>query len=270
MLPRVTCLQSTDVARSTSTLNEQCLDNCTQLLRVVRDETKEANSRIMQNQQILVAHTGWMETMTRTVAGFVSEQKENGLVSLVYKALHWNMRIFDAVTQMQQLLRNIPPQIEREQPVLFEDAHGRLAPFHVEFINSYAAFQAVLEARFQNMPGLRKVRNLEYSMQDTRSKHILDLSRPWENNFRPGRRFNMSMIFQVPSRQTSSCPGCLTESFNRVENGESDVQWYAQVSLFLSPPHKPKRPDLISPHTTVKILSAVYSTAASQMPTIQN
>lgn len=196
---------------------------------MVCDQTKEANSRIVQTQQTLVAHIGWMETMARTFAEFVSGQQENGLLSLAYKAIQWNARIFDAVNQMQQLLGNIPPQVGREQPVLFEDAHGRLAPFHVEFINSYAAFQAVLEARFENMPGLRKVRNLEYAMQDVQSKKILDFSTPWENNFRPGRRFNMSMVFQLPKAVTSSCPGCSTKTYNRLMDEGLDIQWYAEA-----------------------------------------
>jgi len=38
---------------------------------------------------------------------------------------------------MQKMQQNLPPQIDRQQPVLFEDAHGRIAPFHVEFINSF-------------------------------------------------------------------------------------------------------------------------------------
>lgn len=136
---------------------------------------------------------------------------------------------------MQQLLRNIPPQIEREQPVIFEDAHGRITPVHVEFVNSFDAFQAVLVTRFQNMPGLRMVRNLQYSMQDARSQEILDLSKPWGNNFRPGRRLNMSMVFQLVHYRISACPGCLMESFNHQGTGDADVQWYVKVFCLLTP-----------------------------------
>ncbi|KAK7697432.1 hypothetical protein SLS64_013513 [Diaporthe eres] len=194
----------TEIAAHTATLNitlatiqvcatklhEQRLDNCKHLLQQVCDETREANALAEQNRQTLVAHTGMMETFSRVASGLVVWTQEDGLLSLVRKGLQWHSRIFDAVTQMQQVLCSIPPQIEREQPVLFEDAHGRLTPFHVEFINSHNAFQAVLEARFENMPGLRKVRNLEYAMQDTQSKLVLDLSRPWEHIIRPGRNEN--------------------------------------------------------------------------------
>lgn len=225
----------TKFARSAAKLQEQRLDSCTQLLQAVYDDTKEASTRVEKNQKTLLVHTGMLETISRAVTSLVSGQQENGLLSLASKALQWNIRIFEAVTQMQQLMCSIPPQIEREQPVLFEDAHGRLTPFHVEFINSYAAFQAVLEARFQNMPGLRKVRNLEYSMQDIQTNQILDLSRSWENSVRPGRKFVMSMVFELPKAVISSCPGCSTENFNRLRNKGSDFQWYetSLLSLFL-------------------------------------
>lgn len=170
-----------------------------------------------------------METMSRLVSGLVHGTQGDGVLSLVGKSLQWHIKIFDAITQMKHLLLSLPPQIEREQPVLFEDAHGRIAPFHVEFIDSFAAFQAVLEVRFQDMPGLRKVRHLEYSVQDAQSQKIIDLSRPWKSNFRPGRRFNMSIVFEMPNRGASSCPGCSTESFNRLGHGESDVQWYVEI-----------------------------------------
>lgn len=224
-----------DFARSTTKLQEQSLDNCSQLLQAVHDDTKEASARVEQNQQTLVVHTSMIETISRAVTSLVSRQQENGLLSLAYKVLQWNTRIFDTVTQVQQILRSIPPQIECEQPVLFDDAHGRLTPFHVEFINSYAAFQAVLEARFQNVPGLRKVRNLEYSMRDVQTQQILDLSRSWGNKIRPGRKFVMSMVFELPKAVISSCPGCSTETFNRLENKGSEFQWYetSLSSLFL-------------------------------------
>ena len=47
------------------------------------------------------------------------------------------MKIYTIVLDMQKLQQHIPPQIDHQKPVLFEDAHGRIAPFHVEFINSF-------------------------------------------------------------------------------------------------------------------------------------
>lgn len=234
MIPCGIYFQAADLGSSATKLHEQRLDNCTQLLQAVCNETKEASARAEQNRETLVVHTGMMETISQAVSSLVFGTQEDGLLSIVRAGLQWHIRIFNAVTQIQQLLCSIPPQIEREQPVLFEDAHGRLSPFHVEFINSYGAFQAVLEARFENVPGLRKVINLEYAMQDTQSKKIIDLSGPWENAIRPGRKFVMSMIFQMSNAVVSACPGCSTETSSRLVNAGSDIQWYEKTSfLFL-------------------------------------
>lgn len=236
-MPSGICFQAADLASSATKLHEQRLDNCTQLLQVVCDGTKEASARAEQNRETLAVHAGMMETISHAVSRLVCGTQEDGLLSLVRTGLQWHIRIFNAVTQMQQLLCSIPPQIEREQPVLFEDAHGRLAPFHVEFINSYGAFQAVLEARFENMPGLRKVINLEYAMQDTQSKKIIDLSGPWESTIRPGRKFVMSMVFQMSKAMVSACPGCSTETSSRLVNVGSDIQWYERFLFVPLPPH---------------------------------
>jgi hypothetical protein len=48
-----------------------------------------------------------------------------------------NMKIYSIVLDLQKLQHDLPAQIDRQQPVLFEDAHGRVAPFHVEFIISF-------------------------------------------------------------------------------------------------------------------------------------
>lgn len=82
-----------------------------------------------------------------------------------------NMEIFqDTVTRIENVQSSLPPQVERQQPVLFEDAYARSFTFHLEFINSFAASQAVLEVRFSEVPGLKKVNRLEYAVQDTASK----------------------------------------------------------------------------------------------------
>lgn len=170
--------------------------------------------------------------MSSTIASLSTQTTE--LQNLLQKVVQSQMETFTAVLQFQQLQANMPPQIERQQPILFEDAHGRLAPFHLEFINSFAAFQAVLEVRFTQVPGLKKVKSLEYVMQDTASKKTLDLNKPWESIFRPGRKIIMSMLFQqvdfTQSRAPAvvSCPGCLQE-VEDVNNGgheqDTHIQW---------------------------------------------
>jgi hypothetical protein len=40
------------------------------------------------------------------------------------------------VKSILQLQRSIPQQVELQRPVTLLDAYGRIAPFHLEFINS--------------------------------------------------------------------------------------------------------------------------------------
>lgn len=143
------------------------------------------------------------------------------------------MKMFqETVARLEKVQSSLPPQVERQQPVLFEDAHARMFPFHLEFINSFAAFQAVLEVRFRDVPGLKKVSRLEYAMQDTASQKALDLAnKSWQSLFRPGRRVVMSMLFpQAEAPVSSSCPGRFTEdttSGGGGGGGNAHIQWYA-------------------------------------------
>lgn len=156
----------------------------------------------------------------------MAQKTETGEVkSLVAKILESNMRVFATVLQIQQVLSEIPAQVNLQQPVILEDAHGRLAPFHIEFINSFTVFQAVLEARFHDVPGFKKVRNGEYMMQDVASKKTLDFTQPWESVFRPGRRANMSMVFEEDEAVSSVCPGCWTENISVGDGTTDDIHW---------------------------------------------
>ena len=142
------------------------------------------------------------------------------------KVVATNMKIYETVLDTQKASQaQIPPQIDRQQPVYLEDAHGRVAPFHIEFINSLDAFQAVMEARFLHLPGLKKIQRSEYLIQESGRKRTLDLQAPWESVFLPGRKFIMSMIFETPQKSTSSCPGCQTENELSTNESQSDIQW---------------------------------------------
>lgn len=217
--------------RSTTKLQCEAITGCTQLAKIAQDVNDETKGLVKQNNQLLTTQAELIVTISSTVANLSSRRPTTGLENLVQRVLESNMKIFNTVMEMQQLQANIPPQVERQQPILFEDAHERLAPFHVEFINSFAAFQAVLEVRFSQVPGLKKVKSLEYAMQDTASKKALDVNRPWESIFRPGRRVVMSMLFQQDDSRVSSCPGCLRDNVQGDGGEDTHVRWY---DLFLT------------------------------------
>ncbi|KAJ4389646.1 hypothetical protein N0V93_007118 [Gnomoniopsis smithogilvyi] len=223
---------------SATKIQGEAIDGCAQLAKVARDDNNQTGTLVKKNNEMLTTQAELIATISSTVVNLSSRQQTTGLQDLVQKVLESNMRIFSTVIQTQQLQASLPPQIERQRPIIFEDAHERLTPFHVEFINSFAAFQAVLEVRFRQVPGLKKVKGLEYAVQDTASKKALDLSKPWESLFRPGRKVVMSMLFQQVESTISSCPGCLRENIMEDDDEDTHMQcsnpacglWYRRVT----------------------------------------
>lgn len=135
------------------------------------------------------------------------------------------MRNVQDLHRMLQLQITIPPQVLLQQPVILLDAFGKQAPFHLEFIDSLETFTAVLKIRFRKagvkQPGLAKVDNREYTIQETRRRRPIDVEKPWSEVFQPGQEVDMSMVFHQLASPPSTCPGCS----RRNENAENQVQW---------------------------------------------
>ena len=127
--------------------------------------------------------------------------------------------------RMLQIQMTIPPQVLLQQPVILLDAFGKLAPFHLEFIDSLEIFTAVLKIRFRKEgvrpPGLAKVDNREFTIQETRRRRPIDIEKPWSKVFQPGQEVDMSMVFYQLESPSSTCPACSREN----ENSENQVQW---------------------------------------------
>lgn len=92
------------------------------------------------------------------------------------------MKVFQIVLQIQQLVTHIPGQIERQQPVYLLDALGKANPFYLG----------------------------NFAIQDSVTKHDIDLTADWEACFFPGQQVDMSMLFALfvdPASQRN-CPKC--------------------------------------------------------------
>jgi hypothetical protein len=167
-----------------------------------------------------------MVTISRAITSTATQEQTHDLRVIMQKVLETNMKIFQLILEMQKIQQTqIPLQVDRQQPVYLEDAHGRIAPFHTEFINSLEAFQAVMEVRFRHVPGLRKVQENQYIIKESNSKRKLNLRAPWESVFLPGRKVVMSMIFQMPQTNTTSCPGCQSTQGVSSDEFQGEVQW---------------------------------------------
>jgi hypothetical protein len=94
-----------------------------------------------------------------------------------------------------------------QEPLTLTDALGRVAPIHLELVNSWDVFEAVLEARFLNFPGEEKIKSGEYAISHGASEQDLERTQAFETAFLPGRRIDMCMLFREYG-SNNSCPGC--------------------------------------------------------------
>ncbi|KAL9578027.1 MAG: hypothetical protein Q9212_005990 [Teloschistes hypoglaucus] len=142
-----------------------------------------------------------------------------------------NLGVFQIVLDVQNLLKNIPGQIRRQRPVYLNDAIGRHIPFHLEFITSSGALVSLLADKFKYMGrASEKIKRNQFSINDTRTKQIIDLKRPWESCFKPGQHVEMSMVFNTFKSPHRSCPGC----HHPCDTGfGKDVEWLVSPSPHL-------------------------------------
>ena len=149
-----------------------------------------------------------------------------------------NHRTYNAVVALQA---RIPAQLDRtwtQDPVTFEDALGRVSRFHLEFIDSwevritefavcrdieltFKVFDTTLEARFQQLPGHRKIKRKEYALRSKFIDKDVDTSLAFNRCFLPGQHYEMSMIFNSGHPQ-NSCPSCF---LNTGEASDALVKW---------------------------------------------
>jgi hypothetical protein len=153
----------------------------------------------------------------------VYQQESMDLRHIMNATRETTLRTYSMLLNMQ---RNIPNQIERQQPIHFIDACGFHAPFHLEFVNSWEAFEAVLEVRFRTR-GPQKIRRREYILEKASTRTLLNRDRPWGSDLLPGSTVHMDMVFDMPSEKKNTCPVCKIES---CESMEAEVDWYVELN----------------------------------------
>lgn len=143
------------------------------------------------------------------------------LTNIILTCASWqHTQTFKAIQNIQ---KSLPPQILMQKPVMFLDALDRLAPIHLEWINSREAFLAVLKVRFKHN-GLQMIEEGRFVVQATKSKRDIDLNTPWEICLLPGQEYDMSMLFDDPRPSSETvctfcgqlCPG----------NTGEDITWW--------------------------------------------
>ncbi|KAI9865708.1 MAG: hypothetical protein M1813_002166 [Trichoglossum hirsutum] len=209
------------------------------------------DDKLDQNTTMLQTQSELLKSVRTSLIGF-----ERTLNTRQEQLFH---TLVDNITQLRSSLKQqneIPPQVMLQRPVQLLDACGRLAPFHLEFINSSEAFLAVLKVRFKHA-GLRKIEKREFALQERGSKRRLDLSAPWDSVFLPGQKVDMSMVFRRQDVPHRSCPSCRFVSegheeediecenchltYRRIEEAEErpKKRTRSQTTLVSSPPQLP-------------------------------
>jgi hypothetical protein len=149
-----------------------------------------------------------------------------------------NVATYHAVISIQSAL---PGRLERgliEEPFILEDAIGRIAPVHLQFVTSWDAFNAVLEIRFREIQGFNKIKQKQYGLQDKATKRDIEQTRPWQRAFLPGQRIEMSFLFDTQDNQSDlsdvTCPGCQTTSANPTDTEmqcENCRMWFRRITI---------------------------------------
>jgi hypothetical protein len=147
------------------------------------------------------------------------------LKTLMMKIWNLNFKTYNAVVDLQTRIPKEFGPCWIQEPVTFTDALDRVAPIHLELVNSWDVFESVLMARFKNLPGASKIPRREYALQDRRMKLDVERTRPFNSCFLPGRYFDMSMICKHNSKSNIAinfCPSCTTPAHTAPE---SETQW---------------------------------------------
>ena len=136
-----------------------------------------------------------------------------------------NKQLLHSIEDLRSMLQTqsaVPPQVLLQQPVILLDPFGKLAPFHMDFIDSSECFMAVLKARFRRngvtRAGIAKLENGDFLIQDTQRRRAIDLNKNWAAVFRPGQNVDMSMVFHRFACPPSTCPLCLEKNSDEEEH----------------------------------------------------
>lgn len=126
--------------------------------------------------------------------------------------LTFSIRSYNVLLEVQNRLS---PEVQpnwTQEPLTLTDALGRVAPIHLELINNWDVLESVLEARFKDMPGERKIKVKKYALWDHNLQRDIVRSDRFESCFFPGRRIDMCILFENPPSPRTSCPNCHWDS----------------------------------------------------------
>jgi hypothetical protein len=218
-LTKLTEKHIADELQEARSLSRQDMTRQSTLIDEIRERVNETHS--MTNRLTDALRLQWLRDLGSELKAFM------GRIFMV------NVYTYNAVLSLQSAL---PNHLERsmalyQEPILLEDAIGRTAPVHLQFITTWEMFDSVLELRFKNVPGFHKVQRKEYVLEESITRRDIGRTRPFNVSFLPGQKVAMSLIFRIFTDESSTnttCPGCHFVSTS--VQSDHDVVWY--VSSF--------------------------------------
>lgn len=144
-----------------------------------------------------------------------------------------NRAIYSEILQLRSCVAafdsHLPPLIS-EQPFVFEDACGHVAPIHLTYITTWEAFQAVLEISFKDRPGLGKIRRKEYSLQEEATGREISQSTDIRLAILPGQKIVQDILFGDGRKKSTSpssviCPYCRNRMAISESSDTSSSRW---------------------------------------------
>jgi len=234
---------------------------------VLVDGVKNANSKIEAGNSILAKVSEALKFDRIRQLGAELKGLMRGVMAV-------NFATYRAVIRLESAL---PSHLERrliEDPVILEDPIGRIAPVHPQFITSWDAFNAVLEGRFHDREGYKKMKQREYGLQIRKTGKEIEQSRPWQSAFSPGQHIEMSFVFNqddVGESSSAICPGCRTPSSY---SNDADIQctecqmFFRRITVIQDDESSPRNtPSAEDQHTRDFVLQPEITEAGSRKRT---
>jgi hypothetical protein len=193
------------------------------------DQLQDTTSRQFETLKSMIE--GIVPSMQREYRSQLEEKgrdnkDEINIKTIIVEVKETIVKMFNMMgTMVVTMQANLPLQVQRQQPVYFIDACGFEAPFHLEFINSWEAFEAVLEVRFKDR-GLSKIKRREYTLEKAGNHQLISRSTPWERRFLPGMKIVMDMVFRVRFQQANACPSC---GYHSDEPVGTEIDWLVKL-----------------------------------------
>ena len=199
-----------DVERFRSQLSRQA-SSINMLLITVQAKQQRDFNRSKSTENAVARIEGTQDSSLLDMMSSMSTEHRQCFLMIMQQ----NNELMQTVRDMRHLLltqRAMPPQILLQPPVRLLDPFGKVAPFHLEFVESSECFMAVLKARFAHAgvktASLLKLDKHEFIIENTRTQKPVDLEKRWNREWQPGEQYDMRMIFHRFVCPPSTCPSC--------------------------------------------------------------